>query len=565
MADQNSTVAGQAGLAEHDGVAAPGADTAAAAGSAQEATGRRGPKLGAVGWLRWGWRQLTSMRTALVLLFLLALASIPGSVLPQQGIDPAAVSQYYAAHPTLAPLLAKLSLFDVFGAPWFAAIYLLLFTSLAGCVLPRAYRFARGVRQPPPRAPRYLGRLPQTAEFTVAMPADQALATATTVLRRRRFRLRSDDGWTAGEKGYLHEFGNLLFHVALLGLLASVALGGLFGYKGNRLLIDGQTFANTPTALDVFRPGRLVAPSDLQPFTVTLNRFTASYVMSGPQRGEPLTFNGAVSYTSRPGGPSRTYNLQVNHPLNVDGVQVFLIGHGYAPVIKVTDGTGQVSFDQPVPFIPIEQSGLSSAGVIKVPDASPQQLGFAGIFLPTAIDVNGRLASAFPAAIYPRLSLVAYAGNLGLNNGVPQSVYSLVTKQMHKLPVAPRPLAPGQSITLPHGLGKLTFVGYRQWMSLAITYDPGQLPALLSALTALAGLILSFLIRRRRMFIRVTGDGSGGSVVAVGGLTRSDAAGGFEVEFAELTEEIRTALQAGEADSGRPAGDEAAVAQAQGE
>ncbi len=566
MADQNSTVAGQAGLAEHDGGTAPGADAAvAAAGSAQEATGRRGPKLGAVGWLRWGWRQLTSMRTALVLLFLLALASIPGSVLPQQGIDPAAVSQYYAAHPTLAPLLAKLSLFDVFGAPWFAAIYLLLFTSLAGCVLPRAYRFARGVRQPPPRAPRYLGRLPQTAQFTVAMPADQALASATAVLRRRRFRLRSDDGWTAGEKGYLHEFGNLLFHVALLGLLASVALGGLFGYKGNRLLIDGQTFANTPTALDVFRPGRLVAPSDLQPFTVTLNRFTASYVMSGPQRGEPLSFNGAVSYTSRPGGPSRTYNLQVNHPLNVDGVQVFLIGHGYAPVIKVTDGTGQVSFDQPVPFIPIEQSGLSSAGVIKVPDASPQQLGFAGIFLPTAIDVNGRLASAFPAAIYPRLSLVAYAGNLGLNNGVPQSVYSLVTRQMHKLPVAPRPLAPGQSITLPHGLGKLTFVGYRQWMSLAITYDPGQLPALLSALTALAGLILSFLIRRRRMFIRVTGDGSGGSVVAVGGLTRSDAAGGFEVEFAELTEEIRTALQASQPNSGRPAGDEAAVAQAQGE
>ncbi len=199
MADQNSTVAGQAGLAEHDGGTAPGADAAvAAAGSAQEATGRRGPKLGAVGWLRWGWRQLTSMRTALVLLFLLALASIPGSVLPQQGIDPAAVSQYYAAHPTLAPLLAKLSLFDVFGAPWFAAIYLLLFTSLAGCVLPRAYRFARGVRQPPPRAPRYLGRLPQTAQFTVAMPADQALASATAVLRRRRFRLRSDDGWTAG-------------------------------------------------------------------------------------------------------------------------------------------------------------------------------------------------------------------------------------------------------------------------------------------------------------------------------------------------------------------------------
>src|SRR5579872_5774608 len=81
-------------------------------------------------WPRWAWLQLTSMRTALVLLFLLALGSVPGSVLPQEGIDPQAVQQYYAAHPSLAPLLGRLSLFDVFASPWFAAIYLLLFASL---------------------------------------------------------------------------------------------------------------------------------------------------------------------------------------------------------------------------------------------------------------------------------------------------------------------------------------------------------------------------------------------------------------------------------------------------
>src|SRR5260370_18896128 len=73
---------------------------------------------------------------------------------------------------------------------------------------------------------------------------------------------------------------------------------------------------------------------------------------------------------------------------------------------------------------------------------------------------------------------------------------------MRRLAVSPRPLAPGQSIMLPHGLGKLTFTGYRQWVSLAITYDPGQVPALVSALAALAGLILSFLVRRRRIFVR---------------------------------------------------------------
>ncbi len=121
---------------------------------------RRPSPFGVTGWARWGWRQLTSMRTALVLLFLLAVVSVPGSLLPQQGIDPAAVQQYYVSHPALAPWLARLSLFNVFAAPWFAAIYLLLFLSLAGCVIPRSVRLARSARTPPPPAPRNLARLP---------------------------------------------------------------------------------------------------------------------------------------------------------------------------------------------------------------------------------------------------------------------------------------------------------------------------------------------------------------------------------------------------------------------
>jgi len=165
------------------------------------------------------------MRTALILLFLLALGSVPGSVLPQQGINPLAVQQYYAAHPALAPWLARFSLFNVFAAPWFAAIYLLLFLSLAGCVVPRTFRLAGSARQQPPRAPGNLSRLPLATAMGSPLAPDAALAKAAALLAAKRYRVRTGDGWVSAEKGYLREAGNLLFHLALLGLLAAVGLG----------------------------------------------------------------------------------------------------------------------------------------------------------------------------------------------------------------------------------------------------------------------------------------------------------------------------------------------------
>jgi cytochrome c biogenesis protein len=341
----------------------------------------------------------------------------------------------------------------------------------------------------------------------------------------------------SAEKGYLREVGNLIFHLSLLGVLISIALGGLFGYKADKLLVGGSGFSDTTSALDEFHPGRLVTGSDLAPFSLTLDKFTATYVMSGQSIGQPQSFSARVTYTATPGGPQRTDNIEVNHPLSVDSVKVYLIGHGYAPVFRVANAKGQVSYEQATPFIPANTSSLLSDGVVKAPEAS---LGFMGVFVPTAfMSASGTLESLFPAADNPAVSLIGYSGNLGMNSGVPQSVYQLDTTGMTKVSGSPHLLYQGQTWTLPDGKGSVTYAGLRQWVSLAITYDPGQVPALVCGMLAIAGLLLSFFVRRRRMFVRAVPAGSGaGSVVTVGGLTRSDASGGFEDEFAELSAEL---------------------------
>ncbi|HUR03006.1 MAG TPA: cytochrome c biogenesis protein ResB [Nonomuraea sp.] len=486
--------------------------------------------MGPVGWLRWTWRTLTAMKTALILLFLFALASVPGSLVPQRGVDPDKVAQLFQSDPTLAEWYDRFQLFDVFTSAWFAAIYLLLFTSLIGCVLPRTATYVRELRRRPPAAPRNLSRLPYFSRLDDPLTVEEAAGR----LRRLRFRVDVGDGWVAAEKGYLRETGNLLFHVSLLGLLVAVGFGSLYGYRGNVLVAEGDGFANTVAAYDRFIPGTQVSAESLEPFSFTLKDFQATYQVEGDKRGQELDYSAFLSVNDSPGSPARDYTLKVNEPLEINGTQTYLIGHGYAPVFKVTDGKGQVAFEGPVPCLIEDKPTLTSGCVVKVPDAQPSQLGFLLRFLPTS---DGAGASLFPGALNPQVQLLgAFSGDLGVRSGQPQSVYELAPPEvMRKLTplvmgTGHAPLAVGGSLDLPKGAGKLEFTGAKEWITLQIAYDPGRLPALVAAATAVAAIMCSLMIRRRRVWVRVK-DG----VAEVGGLTRSEgSAAGFTEEFADI-------------------------------
>ncbi|GAA3127248.1 cytochrome c biogenesis protein ResB [Planomonospora alba] len=495
----------------------------------EEKTAVRPVRLGAVGWLRWAWRTLTSMRTALILLFLLALGSVPGSIWPQRGVSDAKVAQYYADSPQLAEWLDRLWMFDVFQAPWFAAVYLLLFVSLIGCVLPRAAAHLRELRRKPPAAPRNLSRLPQHAVLDGPLTVEEAARR----LRRLRFRVTTGQDWVAGEKGYLRETGNLLFHAALVGLLVAIGTGALYGYRGNVLVVEGAGFANTVAAYDRYLPGQQVNAESLEPFSFTLEDFQATYIAQGPKRGQALDYSARLAVSDAPGAAERTYELKVNEPLDVNGTLTYLIDHGYAPTFKVTDGKGQVAFEGAVPCLAAQPATFASECVVKVPDALPEQLGLMIAFLPTAVRTHdGEWTSAFPGAVNPVAQVYgAFAGDLGMGNGRPQSVYEIpaeILKEMKPLVMKADPLQVGEKLRLPDGMGTVEFTGIKEWIALQITHDPGRLPALVSAAVATVALVLSLTVRRRRVWVRV-GDGA----AEAGGLTRTEG-GDFGEEFAGI-------------------------------
>jgi len=485
-----------------------------------------GPRLGPTGWLRWIWRQLTSMRTALALLLLLALAAIPGSVLPQRATDPLAVNAWIERNPGAAPVLDGLGLFDVFSSPWFAAIYILLFLSLIGCVLPRVAAHWRSMRAPTPPAPRRLDRLADSRAWTTGDP--DVLASAEAALRADRWRVTPGQGSLAAEKGFTRETGNLLFHIALLLILVGVALGALFGWKGTVIVREGNGFANTLTQYDSFSPGRLTSPDRLPPFSFTMTDFTATFEREGSQRGAPRSFAADLAYRSEPEAALEQRVVSVNSPLRVDGAKVFLVGHGYAPHLRVTDSTGRVVLDDTVVFLP-QDGNFASTGVVKSPDAEPQ-LGLQGLFTPTAA-LNEELGphSTFPAPDDPAVFFSAWTGDLGLDDGTPSNVFTLDTDGLEQIGLSA--VRPGDTWELPGGEGTVEFVGFDRWASFTISRDPGKGLALAAAIAAIVGLSLSLFVRRRRIWVRVDPvPGTDGTAsldqyrVQLAGLTRSDSA-----------------------------------------
>lgn len=505
------------------------------------------------------WRGLTSMRTALVLLFLLAVAAMPGALLPQRSLNAPKVAEYIATHGWWGRTLDRLQFYDVYASVWFSAIYLLLLISLVGCLTPRTLEYARSLRARPVLTPRNLSRLPHHQESTVESTVDEVMVAARTRLRGWRLVEIEEDGGArsvSAERGYLREAGNLAFHFAMLGLVVALALGKMYNYEGQVIVLaDGSEFCNSGTlGYDSFRPGLRVDGTDLNPFCLKVNDFSARYLPSG----QAESYRATVQYQSGAdldAGTWRTHQLAVNDPLRTAGDRVYLLGHGYAPTFTVTFPDGQRR-TQTVQWRPVDQLTLLSEGATKfdppgLTDAAERrqrQLAVTGLLAPTASFRGALLDSSFPDLRSPAVAVDVLRGDLGLDSGRGQSIFSVDQSMVDRgklTRVARENLRPGQEIRLDDG-SVVRFDGVVRWVSLQVSHDPTQSWVLVFSIALIVGLGTSLLVKRRRVWVRATPsgveDGERRTVVEVGGLARTDRAG-YGEEFSALAGDLLTARQ----------------------
>ncbi len=486
------------------------------------------------------WRTLRSMRTALMLLLLLALAAIGGSLVPQVGVADARIASIYRDHPLRADLYQRLGLFDVFGSWWFTLIYVLLLTSLVACLIPRTRALVRNLRAKP--APtRELETMRHYVELLVASDPAHAIGGARRALRRRWFRVSRQDGRTglAADKGLAREAGSLLFHWAFLLILVGVVWGKGTGFSGKAVIVEGETWTEAHASYDgQVREGRFFG-EDHSGVQVKVDSFTASYRIPS---GVPEDFVTRAELFHADGAPAGAFDIRVNHPAEVDGVKLYQFGYGWAPVVEARkDGepiaSGPLVCTQGPAPKGVSPLQLPWSCALRLPTLHPQ----VGLELTLWPDSRGLFAllqtgTAMPMLVEhaPLLTYTAWHGDLRADRVQGSSVLDTTGLMRFKEGV----LGAGRTEDLGDGV-TISFPALRQYTVLEVKRDRGLWIELLAAILILLGLLPALYTSRRKVWIVAEPDGTG-SRVRIGGFALQRRSQ-FEEEFGKLVADIERA------------------------
>lgn len=447
------------------------------------------------------WTFFSSVKLTIGLLTIIALASILGTVIPQQEASQTLVNRLT---PGMISVLQKLQLFDIFHSVWFMTLMALLAINLIVCSvnrLPVSWKLFRGISAPDKEAS-FKDPPPDQTIFS-ARSVDEEATYVEGIVKKMFKRVRREETdrgiFFTGEKGNTSYLGVYVIHCSILIILAGVIIGFLFGFDGYMELGEGET-GNTIH----LKGGKDFKKLD---FAVRCDRFTVEYY----QDGTPKVYRSELSFTKN-GSPLQQSVILVNHPASFEGTRFYQASYGTASsgeaIIVIRKGLNQIREITVAAGSEFDLPGKEGKAKIIRMEANFMGMGPA---------VKVQIAAARGNVqfwIFQNIDAIEEA-NPGLRKHVPMFNPGLFAPYVFSL-----------ATILP-----------KHYTGLQVNNDPGVPIVIGGSFLLVAGFILVFFHAHRRIRIRIDREDTKTRII-VSGKTNRDTVG-LDREISRLVGEIR--------------------------
>lgn len=449
------------------------------------------------------WAFLSSIRLTIILLIILALASVIGTLVPQRED---AVEFARRISPELFSLLSTLDIFDMYHSTWFRLLIGFLALNLTVCSIDRFPRtWKRFSALPRPDRQKPFEDLPQERSFVVRAERKSAAASVVEYLKGRYKRIRTKETESAhfiyGEKGRFSHFGVYLVHLSILIIIIGGLLGSFLGFEAYVNIAEGEK-----TRTVILR--NTMKPLDLG-FEVRCDRFFVDFY----RNGAPKEYRSDLTFLLG-GQEVEKASALVNHPVHFRGITFYQSSYGVIPKVRI-----RVS----------RHASQAESRIVELEQGDQVELpGGGGEFSVTRF--SGNFMNRFGPAV--RILVRPIKG---------REIRFWVVKEMEALKkILPAPIDnfPGldPSAFKPYTFSFMDRVKGRYYTGLQVNRDPGVPLVWAGCFLMMAGFFVTFFTSHKRIWVRVSGHDTGVRVSVAGTANKNPV--GLERELDKVTREI---------------------------
>ena len=453
------------------------------------------------------WKAFASVNLTLVLLILLAITSIFGTLIPQQERS---LELAHRWSPGLVTFLGSLQVFDLYHSYWFRFLIGTLALNLIVCSLDRFPSSLKLFRSSPtPERSKPFENLPSHRMISASRNMSEVVPEVIRALRSKFRKVEKKEvekaAYVYAEKGRHSYFGVYLVHFSVLLILVGGIVGSFFGFEAFVTITEGDT-AQTVTL-------RKTEVAQELPFGVRCDRFVVDFY----ENGAPKEYRSDLAFILD-GKVAMQGALLVNHPLSFMGITFYQSTYGTIAGNNLLLSVAKENSSEKTPY--------------QVKIGEPVQLPGTGAQF-QVVEARSdfmRMGPAVHIAVKPPQGEEVHFWVFQNQDMIKQRFPGM----LERFPkMNPRAFEPYTFF--------LEKIEAKYYTGLQVNRDPGVNLVYLGFCFMVLGLIVTFFVSHRRVWIQISGEKKKVSVRVAGRANKNQP--GFEKVLDELAEKVRKSIE----------------------